>query len=194
MSNFNMETFMLLLSQNAAIRSLVPMGFKAGAPTIRREGSSVLLTVPFARYKTNGNIDNTAVYPVRFTATFKAFTPQEPSAAMKKAIKEEKPIFPGKLIAFSTLPYEPAYADVVFDAPIGKFRHEAVKKYDKEAYRAQIRKLYDAYDKVINAYLEQKEPQLSDQMALKTLLGELVVPAQKAMYQRIDADFSKLYF
>ena len=193
MKNFETTGFMRLLGKNTVIRSMIPLGFQAGAPAIRTENGRVFVIVPYARFKTTGDIDNTLVYPILYTATFEALQPAEPPENFAKAAKPGKEIFPGKLVAFNTLSYMPECGNMDFDKPVGTFRHEAVKKYSKEEYIAQIQKMYAAYDKVIHAYFAGQEPEISDKMQMKTLLNELIVPEQKNMYRFVDAAFYDLY-
>ena len=193
MKNFNMNAFMRLLGKNTVIRSMIPLGFKAGAPLIRCQGDKVLLTVPYARYKTTGNIDGTLVYPMAYAATFVALPEPQIPESLAAAAKGKRTFFPGKLVSFRALSFDPAFADVNFGKPIDTFRHEAIKGMSREQYEKEILTLYAAYEKVVGACLAGEAPAAMDKMNLKQLLGELIVPNQKAMYQKLDDEFYQTY-
>lgn len=154
-------------------QSGMPMGYVPGLPIMCILNNTLCLKIPFLKYKTTGQVDKTQVFSIRYVVTV---------------------IIPEGIIAgFEDLSLNPRFEKVDFNSPIGFFRHDAIKQYDKNGYRELREMLYSEYDKVIN-HLTQATPYTSsDDISFKKLLNTLIEPSLLPFYKVIDPTFSKKY-
>jgi len=114
----------------------IPMEYSPGFPVVHTENENTFLIVPFLKYKITGVIDKTEVYPIRYVLTYylkgnksandDIKSDNQPSKISARILHE------GKLIRFEDLQYNKKFADLQFDKPVGLFRHESIKKFNKK--------------------------------------------------------------
>lgn len=151
----------------------IPLGYSAGLPIIQTLNSSLCITIPFLKYKITGKVDETLVYPIRYTLTFK---------------------LPQKLmVKFEDLSIHPAFRRVEFNKPVGLFRHDAIKSLTKTQYESEKNKLYDYYNKIIDSKLNSIPCENEIIQEFKRLLNTLVEPSIKVIYKVIDNAFYNEY-
>lgn len=151
----------------------LPMGYVDGYPVLSIRNSKLCLVIPFLKYKITGEIDKTLVYPTKYLITV--------------SVEDEK------IIGFEDLEFAAAYRKIDFEKPIGFFRHEAVKKYNKNEFREKRAELYDMYSKVAMAIIYNAPYTDNDDMEFRELLNTLLEPSLKPIYAAIDKDFSDKY-
>ena len=108
----------------------------------------------------------------------------------------------GRYYEFGTMDQPAGYEDlsvnavfskIDFEKPIGYFRHESIKNFTKQEYKAKKEELYAMYDKIINALLNNARYTEADNDAFKTLLNIMIEPSLKPMYTALDEEFYKKY-
>lgn len=158
------------VKNDALVRSCgIPLEYVAGTPVFRVQKSKVYLIIPFLRYKVTGIVDQTYVYPIRYTVT--VMLPEN------------------KIVSFEDLASNSHFRKVDFNRPIGLFRHESVKKYSQKQFKEEKKKLYDLYDKIVNSILDTKSCAKTDVEDLANLLNVLLEPSLKPIYKAIDKQF-----
>lgn len=150
---------------------LLPMGYAEGYPILTQCKGEGYLMIPFLRYKPTGRVDKTLVYPIRATITVRA--------------KD------GKIVGYQDLTADSRFAKVDFDKPIGMFRHESIKSWDKKTFMENKRKLYALYDSVLNAEGMVQSQEQYEQMA--GLLQAMVEPSQLPIYRALNKKFYDRY-
>ena len=147
----------------------MPLGYVSGLPIVSIQGGKVCLKVPFLKYKVTGEVDKTLVYPVKYVITY--------------SIPSMLPV------GFEDLSYNEAFRKVNFNEPIGFFRHDAIKTLDKMAYKKKKEELLSMYDKLASALVNNTAYSLEEETAFKDLLGMMLEPSVKPIYQVIDKKF-----
>lgn len=157
-----------------AVRSAVPMGMGAGLPMLEIAGERLLVSVFY--YRSNPK-------PGDKTELF----------APKYIISVGYPDC--KLAAFRTLPHEAKYASTDFTAPVGTFRHDAVKHLDRKQYVDKKNELYALLDKQI-AYLGGEDGVFTaeDREKLRGLYAMLAEPSLLPFYRDMSEKFFEEYF
>lgn len=150
------------------------MGYTAGLPILQIQNDQLCMLVPFLRYKMTGRVDQTLVFPIRYTITL--------------SLPERQPV------AFADLSWDPRFQKVSFQNPTGLFRHKAIQDLDREAYKAMREELLASYDRVIGALLWGAPYRASDETQMRHLLQRLTEPSLWPTYQILDPDFYQKYF
>lgn len=172
-NRFSTEQFIKQLKSSDFVRGNIPMGYVPGLPILTVLNGNLCMRVPFLKYFVTGEVDNTFVYPVKYLVTV--------------CVPE------GNVIGFEDLAFNGAFANVAFTDPIGKFRHDAVKNLDKEAFSALKTTLYEEYDKII-AYLAEGAPYTKDDESTFTaLIRQILEPCLHPFYSAIDHNFATKY-
>lgn len=153
--------------------SCIPMGYVDGYPVLSVKNSKLCVVIPFLKYKVTGEVDKTLVYPIKYLITV--------------AVEDEK------IIGFENLEYNTAYRKIDFEKPIGFFRHEAVKKYNKTEFKEKREELFDMYSKVAMAITYNAPYTKNDDTEFRELLNAMLEPSLKPIYAAIDKDFSDNY-
>lgn len=148
----------------------MPMGYTDGYPMFHRVNGQVYLVIPFLRFQVTGQVDQTLVYPIRYTVTAELPT--------------------GRIVAFQDLGADSRFRKVDFGKPIGLFRHDAIKDLTKQEFQAIKDDLYSAYDAVLTSLLADEEPAEEAVNALAQLLSRLAEPCQKPIYEALDGNFA----
>lgn len=151
----------------------IPIGYSSGFPILLIKNGSLCVTVPYLKYQTTGEVDKTLVYPIRYGITLEL--PTE------------------KVIGFEDYEYKSSFANIDFDKPVGYFRHDAVKQYNKTQYKELRRELMGEYDKVVNALLGNATYGIADENRMVQLLQLLAEPSLLPFYRVIDTDFYNKY-
>ncbi len=152
----------------------IPMGYTAGFPILQIKNECLCVMFPFLRYQTTGVVDKTLVFPIRYLISMEL--PTE------------------KIIGFEDCEYRADFQKIEFDKPVGYFRHDAVKQYNRKQYDAIYLELMDSYDKVANALLGNGTYTYAEEQRMTELLQIMVEPSLLPMYKAIDGDFYHKYF
>lgn len=151
----------------------LPMAYTAGIPILQIQNGSLCLTFPFLKYKTTGEVDQTQVFPIRYLISLELPTK--------------------KVVRFEDLEYNGAFGDVDFDCPAGLFRHEAIRQYDKEQYRALYEELMECYSRVADFLVYGLDYEPEEESRMRRLLQLLVEPFLLPAYELLDRDFYNKY-
>lgn len=151
----------------------IPMGYRTVFPILQIKNGSLCITFPYLKYQTTGEVDKTLVFPIKYGVSLEL--PTE------------------KIIGFEDYEYNEKFENTDFDKPIGYFRHEAVKKYDKAEYDRLYHELTAEYDKVIHVLLAGGEYGFSDEKRMSELLQLLMEPFLLPIYQAVDINFYNKY-
>jgi len=151
----------------------IPLGYVDGYPVLSIKNSKLCLTIPFLKYKITGEVDKTLVYPVKYLITV--------------SLPE------GNVIGFEDLSFNPLFRKVNFDKPIGFFRHEAVKQYNKQEFKEKRAELYSMYDKIAMSILYNAPYDEASDSQFKELLNIMLEPSLRPIYKAIDKDFYDKY-
>lgn len=157
-----------------AVRSAVPLGMGAGLPMLEIAGERLLVSVFYFRSNPKPD-DKTELF------------------APKYIISVSYPEC--KLAAFRTLPYEEKYAGTNFNAPVGTFRHDAIKNLNHKQYVDKKNELYALLDKQ-TAYLAGDDDAFSaaDRDSLRGLYATLAEPSLLPFYRDMSETFFNQYF
>lgn len=147
----------------------MPLGYVEGMPILQVRRGEPCLMIPFLRYRVTGKVDQTLVFPIRYAVTIRARD--------------------GKVVQFVDLTADGRFAKVDFNKPIGLFRHEAIRSWNKKTYAAKKDELMALYGKACDAILagETVDPEI--QTGMKELLSVMVEPCQMPVYQALDQGF-----
>lgn len=173
-NKFSTEKLLDSLKHNPFIlNSDMPMGYAPAFPLICILNGNLCFKVPFVKYKVTGEVDKTFVFPPKYLATV--------------TVPETQ------IVCFDDLAFIPQFENIDFTMPVGTFRHEAIKKLDKAAYRNLRKELLKEYDKIV-AHLIQGAPYaLQDETTFKRLFNLLIEPSLVPFYQAIDFNFANKY-
>lgn len=162
-----------LKNDDFLLSSEMPMGYSYGLPILQIVNDRLCMAVPYLKYKATGVPDKNYVFPIRYVVTL--------------VLPEVKPV------EFIDLKFDELFVKVDFDAPIGLFRHEAVKHLSKKEYKAKRDELFVCYDKVIEALLNEEEYSEEDESHMRELIQMLVEPCLLPIYKVLDEDFYNKY-
>ena len=151
----------------------MPMGYSSGLPLLSIRNGRLCMTVPYLRYRITGVKDKTLVYPIRYVVT--AEIPEK------------------KIVEFRDLYFEPMFAKLDFDKPVGLFRHEAIKTYSKEQYFQLRSEMFGLYDKLVGALTGKGSITDEENARLRQLIGVMVEPSLLPVYKALDRDFFNKY-
>ncbi len=170
MKNFDTNQFMKeFTTSDFYLNCGIPMGYSAGIPMLVQKNSTLCLQIPFLKYKVTGEVDKTLVFPIRYIITV--------SLPDKKCI------------GFEDLKYNSAFRKVDFNAPIGFFRHDAIKTYSRSEYKAKKAELFSMYDKRISSILSDSEYTKEDARVFSDLLNIMLEPSLKPIYKLLANSF-----
>lgn len=162
-----------LKTNDFVLNCKIPMGYSHGLPILQIKNGCLCVTFPYLKYQTTGEVDKTLVFPIKYAITLEL--PTE------------------KIVCFEDYEYKDVFKNIDFDKPVGFFRHEAIKLYDKKQYNEFRRELMGEYDKVINSILRNTDYTFSDEKRMRELLQLLIEPSLLPMYRAIDSDFYEKY-
>ncbi len=151
----------------------IPMGYRNGFPVLQVKNGSLCVIFPYLKYQITGEVDKTLIYPIHYAITMEL--PTE------------------KIIGFEDYEYNADFKNMDFDKPIGYFRHDAIRQYDKKQYAALYQELMEEYDRVIRSLLGNGAYHFKDEKRMSQLLKPLVEPSLLPMYKAIDIDFYNKY-
>ena len=167
------DLFKKLKTNAFILNSRMPMGYVPGLPILCILNENLCMKVPFLKYKVTGKPDKTLVYPIRYVATI---------------------IIPeGHVVCFEDLALHKAFANMDFLAPIGTFRHEAVKDWDKKAYDNLRSDLLCAYDKIVNSLAFGDTYSADEERTFKDMFNRILEPSLRPFYKVIDPIFANKY-
>lgn len=152
---------------------LLPMGYAEGYPMVRVCKGEGYVIIPFLRYKATGKVDKTLVYPIRAAITVRARD--------------------GKIVGYQDLTADARFAKVDFEKPIGLFRHESIRSWNKKTFMENKSKLYGMYDNLLAAIAEGKDQSEADCKEMAQLLQTMVEPCQLPIYRALDQNFYNRY-
>lgn len=162
-----------LKSNGFFLNCKIPMGYTVGFPILQVRNGSLCILFPYLKYQTTGVVDKTLVFPVRYIITMEL--PTE------------------KIVGFEDLEYNEKFKNVNFNKPVGYFRHDAIRHYDKSQYKSLYDQLMKEYDKVINYLINGTDYSDEDIKRMSELLQLLLEPSLIPMYKAIDKDFYNKY-
>lgn len=172
-STFSTEYFIKEFKKSNFVRQNIPIGYVPGLPVLAIQNGYLCMIIPFLKYFVTGEIDNTFVYPIKYLVTVNL--PE------------------GNVVRFEDVAYDKAFAHVTFNEPIGKFRHDAVKNLDKEAYLSLKSLLYEEYDKIIAHLIDGKSYSSQDGARFTKLFRQILEPSLQPFYFAIDNNFANKY-
>lgn len=155
------------------IRLLMPMGYVPGIPVLSVINDRLVAIVPYLRYKVTGVEDETLVFPIRYTVTYSL-----PDLAF---------------VDFSDLMFDAKFGDVDFNKSIGKFRHQAIKDLDKNAYLELRTQTLLSLDKLAGMLLFDSPYSSADDVTLQKRMRRIVEPSLIKYYRAIEPDFYNKY-
>lgn len=163
--DMTMQEFLQELNKSDIVRKQVPLGLGMGLPMLEIIGEELCVTVPYFKV-IPAKDDKTLIFPPECVITVKW-----PS---------------GLLVSYKNLRYDKEYSKVKFDKPVGTFRHEAIKNWNKGEYqskKAELLKMYDAF--IANLYSE--EPY--EEKGFSELLNTIIEPSLRPFYMRMGKGF-----
>lgn len=149
------------------------MGYGPGIPILQIRNDSLCLLVPYLKYKATGKVDETRVYPIRYTVCL----------CLPK----------GTPVGYEDLSYDPRFEKSDLTKPVGLFRHESIKHLNKKEYALKQAQLYEQYDKVANMLLFDAPYTEEDEEEMSELLRLLVAPELLPIYRALDPNFYAKY-
>ncbi len=163
--DMTMQEFLKVLNKSDIVRKQVPMGLGMGLPMPDIIGDTLCVSVPY--YKViPAKEDKTLIFPPEYVITAK---------------------WPnGAVIGFKNLRYDREYSKVKFDKPVGTFRHDAIKQWNKGEYQSKKTELFQKYD-IFIASLYSEEPYTEE--GFSDLLNVIIEPSLRPFYQRIGRSF-----
>lgn len=173
-TTFSTITLFKKLKTNAFIlNSRMPMGYVPGLPLLCILNGNLCMKVPFLKYKITGKPDQTLVYPIRYVAT--VIIPE------------------GHVVCFEDLALHKAFANVDFSAPVGTFRHDAIKDLNKVEYDKLRSNLLSAYDKIVNTLAFGEAYSDEEERTFKDMFNRILEPSLRPFYHVIDPIFANKY-
>lgn len=162
-----------LRTNSFIINCRMQMGYAAGFPILQIKNQSLCLQIPYLKTHKTGEVDKTQVFPIRYTVTL---------------------VLPkGDVVKYEDLSFNPAFEKIDFSKPIGYFRHDSIKQYNKSQYAEKKEELFSLYDKVINALLFGAEYTKGDEEEMCRLLQIMLEPSLLPQYRVLDKDFYHKY-
>ena len=151
----------------------IPMGYAAGLPVLQEKNGEPYLMFPFLRYQLTGTVDKTLVYPIHYSVTVRARD--------------------GKPVAYQDLDADGRFAKVDFSKPIGLFRHEAIRSWNKQTYKQNKEQLLSLYENACNAILQGRSQPQEEMEQMRYLLQTMAEPCQRPIYRALDGAFYEKY-
>lgn len=151
----------------------IPLEFSCGLPVLKFRNSQLCMDIPFLRYKITGEVDKTLVFPIKYVITV--------------SLPERN------IIAFEDFTYDEAFKNIDFSKPIGFFRHDAIKSFNKKEYKEKRTELFKMYDKAISSILSGSPFSAEEDKEFKDLLNIMIEPSLKPIYKHISESFYNKY-
>ncbi|MCC8104177.1 MAG: hypothetical protein LIP11_18625 [Clostridiales bacterium] len=151
----------------------MPLQYRAGMPVFGKRNRRVYLIIPFNYCKITGVVDQTEVYPIRYTITLT--------------------LPDGRPVAYEDLSMNTAFGKQDFAKAVGYFRHDSIKNMKAAEYKALEAEIYDLYNQLLEDLLDRGETDAADEKKLSKLLGRYLPPALKPQYRLLDSDFYFTY-
>lgn len=161
------------LKHRPEMRVLIPMGYVPSIPILKVENDILCAEYPFLRYKVTGKPDETLVYPIRFTLTY------------------ELPEY--RVVEFKDLAVDTRFGNVNFNKPCSKFRHEAIRSLDKDAFASLKENTLSGMDKVVAALVNEAPYYYNDEKELVANLSKIIDPALYPFYRALSPEFYNKY-
>lgn len=167
------STYFDQLKSSNIVKALLPMGYVPDMPILAVKGDALIMTIPFLRYQVTGKVDQTLVFPIRYT------------------IDVDVPSM--RVVGFTDLAFSETYKGVNFNNAVGKFRHDAVKHLDRNQFAELKRTALEQYDKLADAIVADTPYTEADDQLLAKKLGMLVEPCLYPFYRTLNAEFFARY-
>ncbi len=156
-----------------ALGCKMELGYGPGLPILQIRSGCLCLLVPYLKYRVTGKVDQTLVYPIRYTICLR--------------------LPDGAPVGFEDLAFDPRFEHADLSKPVGLFRHESIKGLNKGEYARRKDQLYDLYDKVANMLLYGTAYDEKDEAAMSGLLRMLITPELLPIYRALDRSFYDKY-
>ena len=166
------QEFIKKMKTNSVVRENVPMGLGMGFPMISITKESLLVSVFYYRSVVRPE-DASLLMPPECILTF-----EYPS---------------GKLVSFENLRLDSRFAKVVFEKPVGYFRHDAIKHLNRAEYKEERENLYNALNRLIAALGGLGEFSQEDEAELKRLYSMMIEPGLYPFYKFLSPQFFERY-
>lgn len=166
MDNKTIKSFVEMIRKSSIARSLIPMEFISGLPILSIRKGEICITIPYYRAKIQPE-DKTLIYPLEYSIT---------------ALWSN-----GTIVDYKNFNFVPAMKKLDFSRPTGTFRHEEVKKLNKQQYMELKNELFSCYDEYLTCIEQKKAFGGSERM--KELFNIIMEPCQKPMYMLIGRKF-----
>lgn len=167
------STLLNSLKSSSVVRNFIPMGYVMGLPILSVKNDYLCTTIPFLRYKITGKADRTLVFPIRYLIEYSL--PQK------------------QIIQFKDLLYDSSFTSIDFSKACGLFRHETIKKLDKQQYKKLRQITIEDYDKVVQFLIEDSDYTINDEKLMIQHLSTIIEPSLISMYKIIDMQFYNKY-
>jgi len=158
------------LKKNKTVRTVIPMGFVAGLPIVQIKNKAVCLEIPYFKFVRSEVPDQSLIYPIRYTVSVLADN--------------------GRLIGFEDLFFDERFETTDFNKAIGRFRHEAIQKYNYGQYLEKKDTLYALYNRFISFLYVNTQFTRQDMQSLIRLINILIEPALVPAYKVLDSKFA----
>ena len=170
MEEKTMEQFIETFMSSELRRMILPMELRCGWPAITQRNNEICVVLSFYRAEP-AKEKKISIYPLCQSLILR----------WKDA----------KLISYRNLNYEKEFAGMDFTKPVGYFRHEAIKDWDKQTYMQNRKQLFTYYDRLIQCIATRGAFEEKEEMA--ALLGIMMEPAQYPMYLKMAPKFFGAY-
>jgi len=165
-TKLTMQEFLKLLNNSETVRKLVPLGLGMGLPMLNIVGDTLCVTVPYYKSVPRKD-DKTLIFPTENIIIAKWPT--------------------GNILEFRSLRYDKEYQKIDFDKPVGTFRHEAVKQWNRGEYQKKKLELYCMYDTFISSLFSDEL--YTGEEDFSKLLGMIMEPSLRPFYKKIGREF-----
>lgn len=148
-------------------RKAIPHHLFSGWPCIQMVGKTLCITIPY--YARSATSERVALYPIYCSVTFPVTNPD-------------------RLMDFTVYPHQRTWSDIDYSAPVGYFKHAALKDVKtKEEYRQLCQELFHYYDEMVLAVMNKKP--FTEENKMIELFSKLMEPGQYPQYLRINKKF-----
>ncbi len=166
------QNFLKIIKTSSVTRENIPMGLGMGYPMLNITNDNLLVSIFYYRSVLRPD-DKTLLMPPEYMLTF-----DYPS---------------GKLTSFENLRLDSRFSKVVFEKPVGLFRHDAIKHLNHEEYKEKKEELYNSLNKLIASLGDEGEFTQSDEAELLKLYSMMTEPALHPFYKFIAPKFFERY-
>lgn len=155
------------------LHSNITLGYTPGLPIPYNCNGKPYIIVPYLRYKVTGKVDQTRVFPPRYTVTVDVVS--------------------GQIVAYQDMTSEPRFAKVDFGQPVGLFRHTAIRNMKRADYQKARTELYALLDTLCDSYQGKAEFDEIDAAKLHRSYSTLIEPSVKPFYHAINKEFFETF-